>query len=377
MREGENAEVGGLEHIPLILIHNRLAEYGEHASCIDAVLVHRKRIEAVDDDAEVLLELFEHGDVHLRLVVAQAQNIALPRGSADNLNREQYNRRVTRLDAALGFVPTQQTHGNIERIGAVLLDGRLGAAVKALDARFQLGFGENGAQAMVCKFRLDQLGKAARIMHILEACVLGTAPFGGFWQDGEVLAVGERVLQIVERGGEDRNNGFGKTQVYQVIAQSQIKQLAFPLHLLGELRFVLPGQVGDKFIDFPRPHRGSQVVFFVLLDNKARVGADALRQRTDAAVARAVHVNDAFDTILVELLFRVGTRLIKGTALAADHHGAFGDGDLIDSEGKALAYDRCVVLHRLREGQILQPNAAENMTARQQQKRVQAYRLHT
>ena len=340
------------------------------------MLVHRKRIEAVDDDAEVLLELFEHGDVHLRLVVAQAQNIALPRGFADDLNREQDNRRVTRLYAALGFVPAQQTHGNIKRIGAVFFEGRLGAAVKALYASFQLGFGENGAQAVVRKFRLDQLCKAAQLMHGLKARVLGSPPFGGFRQDGKVLAVRERVLEIVERSGENRNNGFGEAQVDQVIAQPQIEQLAFPLHLLGELRFVLLGQVGDKFIDFPRPHRGAQVVFFVLLDNKAHVGADALRQRTDAADAGTVYVNYAFDSSLVELLFRIRTRLIEGAMLSAHHHCAFGDGYLIDAEGKALADNRSVVLHSLREGQILQPYAAENMTVRQKQERMQTYRLH-
>ena len=259
------------------------------------MFIHRQRVKPVDHNVEILLELLENRNVHLRLVVAQAQDVALTRGLADDLDRQKDDRRVTRLDAFLGFVPAQQSHRNIERVRAVFLQGRLCAAVDVLDACLQLVLGEDGAQAVVGKLRLDQIRKLAQLVQILKARVFAAAPFGGLRQYGKILAVGQSVLEIVDRRGEDRDERLGKAQVDQVVAQTQIEQLSLPLHLLGELRLVLLGQIADKFIDFARSVAAAQVVGLVLLNHKARIGEDSLRQGQYAAYSCALHVKDALN----------------------------------------------------------------------------------
>ena len=295
LREREDAQIGGLEHVPLLLIHDNLADDGEHPAGIDAVFIHRQRVKPVDHNVEILLELLENRNVHLRLVVAQAQDVALTRGLADDLDRQKDDRRVTRLDAFLGFVPAQQSHRNIERVRAVFLQGRLCAAVDVLDACLQLVLGEDGAQAVVGKLRLDQIRKLAQLVQILKARVLAAAPLGGLRQYGKILAVGQSVLEIVDRRGEDWDERLGKAQVDQIVAQTQIEQLSLPLHLLGELRLVLLGQIADKFIDFARSVAAAQVVGLVLLNHKARIGEDSLRQGQYAAYSCALHVKDALN----------------------------------------------------------------------------------
>ena len=148
---------------------------------------------------------------------------------------------------------------------------------------------------MVGKLRLDQIRKLAQLVQILKARVFAAAPFGGLRQYGKILAVGQSVLEIVDRRGEDRDERLGKAQVDQVVAQTQIKQLSLPLHLLGELRLVLLGQIADKFIDFARSVAAAQVVGLVLLNHKARIGEDSLRQGQYAAYSCALHVKDALN----------------------------------------------------------------------------------
>ena len=179
LREREDAQIGGLQHVPLLLIHDDLADDGEHLAGVDAVLIHRQRIQPVYYNIEILLELFENRNVHLRLIVAQTQDVALTRGLADDLDRQKDDRCVARLDAALGFVPAQQTHRDIERIRAVLLQGRLRTAVDVLDACLQLVLREDRAQAVIGEFRFDQVGKLAQLVHVLKARILAAAPLGG------------------------------------------------------------------------------------------------------------------------------------------------------------------------------------------------------
>ena len=143
------------------------------------MLIHRQRIQPVYYNIEILLELFENRNVHLRLIVAQTQDVALTRGLADDLDRQKDDRCVARLDAALGFVPAQQTHRDIERVRAVLLQGRLRTAVDVLDACLQLVLREDRPQAVIGEFRFDQVGKLAQLVHVLKARILAAAPLGG------------------------------------------------------------------------------------------------------------------------------------------------------------------------------------------------------
>ena len=52
--------------------------------------------------------------------------------------------------------------------------------------------------------------------------------------DGKVFTLGQCVLQIVQRGGQDGNGGTAQPHVDQIIPQAQIQQFTLPLYLFGE-----------------------------------------------------------------------------------------------------------------------------------------------
>ena len=102
------------------------------------MLVQRHRVEPAGCDAEIHLQLFQQRDVHLRLVVAQADDVARGGGSPHHLDGDQNERRVARLGAARAFIPAQQSQRKVECVCAALLKGYFRGAVQFLDVLLQL-----------------------------------------------------------------------------------------------------------------------------------------------------------------------------------------------------------------------------------------------
>ena len=111
--EGEDADAGGLQHVPAGLVHDGLAHDGQHPADVHAVVVAGQGVHPVDQDAVVLLQLLQQGDIHLGIIVPQPDHIALGGGFADDLDGQQDDGGVAGLGAAPGLEPAQQAQGHI------------------------------------------------------------------------------------------------------------------------------------------------------------------------------------------------------------------------------------------------------------------------
>ena len=111
--EGEDAKARRFQHVPPGLVHDGLADDGQHPADVHAMLIGGQGVHALDDDAEVLLELFKQRDVHLGLLVPEADDVALGGGAADHFDGKEHDGGVAGLGAALAFVPAEHTQGEI------------------------------------------------------------------------------------------------------------------------------------------------------------------------------------------------------------------------------------------------------------------------
>ena len=230
--EGEDAQIGALQHVPVLLAHNGLAQNGKHPSGVNAVLVRRQRIQPVDFHLEVLLELFQHGDVHLGVVVPQTDAIALGCALAHHLDRNQDQGRIAGLGASGILIPFEQAQGQIQGIGAVFLHGGPGAAIELLDGAAQLRLGKDGAETVILKFRLDQGSEASQLVHGFKVRT-AQVPVRRAGKNVKVLPIGQGVLQLVQGACQDGDHGLAQAQIDQGIAQAQIQKLALPAQLFG------------------------------------------------------------------------------------------------------------------------------------------------
>ena len=130
--EGEDAQARRFQHIPPGLVHDGLADDGQHPADVHSMLIGGQGIHALDDDAEVLLELFKQRDVHLGLLVPEPDDVALGGGPADHFDGKEHDGGVAGLGAALAFVPAEHAQSEIEGIRAVFFQRGPGTAVEVL-----------------------------------------------------------------------------------------------------------------------------------------------------------------------------------------------------------------------------------------------------
>ena len=95
------------------LLHNGFSHDGEHPTNINAVLIYRKRIYALYHNAKVLLQFLKQRDIHLRVIIPQADHIALCRRFSDHFDGQQDNWGITGLGAALILKPPQHTQSKV------------------------------------------------------------------------------------------------------------------------------------------------------------------------------------------------------------------------------------------------------------------------
>ena len=383
-REREDAHEGRLDHVPAFLLHHGAAHGGEDAHDVGAVFVGRQRVESVDDDAEVLLEHLQQRHVHDRLLVAQAQTVAFVGGLAHQLRRQQDQRRVARAFAALGFVPAQQSHRQIQAVGAVFFDRHFGGAVQFFDGSLQLSLAHQRAQPPVLVLRLQQsAGKRQLGRRFQAACrPLGQTPLLRARRDGELPSVGKRVFELRQRRGQHGDQILGGAQVEQRVAQPQIEQLAFPLQdfLSARVQRFLRRRLSGAFRDARRHffRRGGQLRGGTRLGlhAPALIGPHAQRQRPDSRQAGSVHVDDITHWIVVAHLRRGGgAGFVEGHSFSGGGAGALHHGDLADAVGHAFAHQSRIVLDRVLKSHFFQPDAGENMIVLEQKQRIQSRRL--
>ncbi len=106
--EGENAQIGGLQHVPSLLCHDGFTHHRKYLAGVDAVFVLGQGIQAADLDAEILAEFFQQGDVHLGIIVPKTDHIAPVSASAHQLHGQKDQGRVAGFCAAGCLIPAQQ-----------------------------------------------------------------------------------------------------------------------------------------------------------------------------------------------------------------------------------------------------------------------------
>ena len=199
LREGENPEVAGFQHVPPALAHDGLTQDGEHLSHIDAVFVLGQGIQAPNLDPEILLQLFQQGNIHLGLLVPEPDHIALGGGLAYHFNGQQDNGGKPGLLAPGIFIPLQQAQGQVQGIGAVFLQIQLGCAIQLLYGFGALRLRIAGPQTLVLEFRGNDPRQAPQLVKILHGeAVRGSMPVLGTGQNGKIAAVGQGVLQFIQ-----------------------------------------------------------------------------------------------------------------------------------------------------------------------------------
>ena len=358
LREGKRAETGGFQHIPVPLLHDGATHRREYRPGVHPVLVPGQRIQTGDGQTVVHLQLFQQRDVHLRLVVPQTDDVALGGGLSSHINRDQHQRRIARHGAFLRLIPAQQAQRKIHRVRAALLQRHLRRAVQLLDAFPKLALGEQGAEAVVLEFGGKKLGGVHAGGHGGEQVGRVGLPVRGPGQDGEIRAVGQGILQIIHRGGQQRHKGFCRAEVDEGVSKAQIQQLALPAVLASRRGF--RSGIRQRRALF---RRGGQLLLRTVLPlhRPAVLGFDPQRQRPHTAESGAAHVDDALQILLSQGLARQLPRAVEGYALARDEGGTFHHGQLVHTVGQALADQRSVILHRVGEGQILQPDAGKDV----------------
>ena len=337
LREGEDTQIGGLQHIPALLGHDRLPYHREHLPGINTVFVLGKGLQTANPDAEILAELLQQRDIHLGLVVPEADHIAPVGPSAHQLHRQEDQGRVAGLGAAGRLIPAQQSQGKVESIGAVLLQGGFGGAVQLFNFMSQLALCEDTAQPLVLEFRFHQLPHVPQLVHDLKADgVPGQLPVRGAGQDGEIAAVCQGILQITD-GRNQQGHHSGQAHIDQRIAQAQIQQLSLPDLFLcgGNAPLALPHI-------HPLPHlpggiRQLPLLHLIPLDLPTGLRLDPERQRRDAAVPGAGHVNHTLDRVVsYQLLLRRPACVVKGHVFPGDKRSALYHHQLVDSVGQSL-----------------------------------------
>ena len=377
--EGEHAQICRFQHIPPGLSHHRFTQNGEDLADIDAMLVLRQRIQSVHIDTEILLHLFQHGNVHLGFVIPQPDHIALGSGLADDVHRHQHHRGVSGFRTLGRFIPAQDTQGQIQGIGTVFFQRGFRGTVQLLGHPAHLRFRVDGAQAAVFEFRFDHIFKTAQIVHHLKIdAVCRDMPVRGPGMDGEIAAVGQCVFQFIQGGRKDGQGGFGQAHIDQLVPKAQIQQFPFPLHLLGQDLCRDAHVHGNGLSDGIGPQGRAGILLLRMVDVPPLLGMDPQRQRRHTAEPGTVHIDDIFHRILPHQgFFRQGSCLIEAGALSGGKSGAFHHSQFIDAAGQTLGHQSRIILYGFREGQILQPYTGEDMSLLDHQQRMQPRRFQT
>ncbi len=144
--ERELSDEGVFLDIPARTSHYALTDGAEYQRQVNSVLVHGNGVEPLYVDAEELSQHFEHGDVHLRILVADGYRVGLVLHAAVDVHRYQHERRIAGLFALVGLEPAQESQCEVYRIRAVFLDADLCLTVELLHYLLEVGLVQEGAQ---------------------------------------------------------------------------------------------------------------------------------------------------------------------------------------------------------------------------------------
>ena len=317
LREGEDAKACGFQHVPTILIHDRMTDRCIDAPGIDAFVILRERIQTVDFDTEILTQLLQQRDVHLDFIVTQSDYIAFSSTFANHFYRNQQQGSIACLRASIGLIPFQQTEREVQCVRAVFLHIGLCRTIQAFQRVIQFCFCKSGTKSTAFEFRLEQGGITLHKMEALKADFsVNRHPVCRARTDREVSAVSQRVFQIIQRRGKERDHGLGKAQVQQSVAHTEIEQFSLPQSLLRKLLLVIL-----RNNDWHRNMLRSvgQLIFPGVgpFHAPAVRGLDSGRQRRNVAEPGTANVNKAFYGILaLQFVFSGPASIIESGVLS-------------------------------------------------------------
>ncbi len=201
--KGENAEECAFDDIPAVLGHNPLAHRRKYQRQVYPVLVLRQRVKALNDDPEILPEHLQQGDVHLRIFITQANDVAFQRRAPDNINRQQHQRGIAGLLADCRLIPLQQAEGQVQCIGTVLLLGLPGQPIQGQHRRGQFALAVKSPQTTILEFIRQQRSVLGHQAGKLKAIIAGSRwrPVPRTGQGLEISPAGQDVLKLAEAGG--------------------------------------------------------------------------------------------------------------------------------------------------------------------------------
>ena len=371
--EGELPEEGKLLNIPAVFGEHGLPDGIEDEPEIHAALILRRRIQAADVDAEILPQQLEQGNIHLDVLTPDPQGIGLVRDLAHQIDRHEDQRGIAGLGAFLRFIPPQEAQGEIQRIGAVFLQGELGGAVELLENAFKLRFIDEGAQAAGLEFRLCDGGDHVLfIFGLIDLAVRKRQmQLGRGGHDLEILPAGDLVLELVEICRHELQICRAGAEIQQGIAQREVKELAFPDLLACQLLLGLGIYAAAGKVDLGGIAGDLRILPGAVIHRReAFLPGNAHRNRPDPAAAAAENIEDKLEIVLE----RIGGMLpgvVEVHGSACHKIGAFHQADRVDAGGNALGQGSRIIHHAVREGLLLKPAAGKGMPLDEYDQRIE------
>ena len=244
--EGENSQVGLLQHLPLGNLGDGEPECLQHAGHVEALVVQGKRLQPGDAKLETGLEQLQERRVDDGFVVMSSESEARSNRLALQRHRDQQYRRAVHDIGLVDFRPLQQADGKVQGVGAAFfqadarggVDGQQMAVERiGLHARQQLVL----AQRLECHVVQRTATRAPVGVHLRYAGI------GAFHEVGqganlEVAPFEQRVFQQRKVGSDQLQRGLRRLEIEQPVAQRQVEQARFPLRQ-APVRRVIARQV--------------------------------------------------------------------------------------------------------------------------------------
>ena len=181
---------------------------------------------------KLLPQHLDQGDIQAGVLIDPPQREPVEHRTAPQFHRQQQQRGAEHAVGVFRLAPLEDADGGEERVGSVFLEGVARGAEQFGQPPGVLGFVQRRVQATLRQLIAQvfsegvdpllpgQRGGVARIVPAHQPRPRLEREFAGG---------GERVLDVLQVGGEQTDSGLGFLEIEQPVAPAQVEQPALPL----------------------------------------------------------------------------------------------------------------------------------------------------
>ena len=381
--EREQAEMGLLDHFPMLDFSDREPERLQHALDIHTAFIHWQGFQPRDAQLEIGLEELQQCRVDDGFVIVARKPETGPHRLPLKRDRDQQNRRQVAALRAFVFRPAQQAERDVKRVGTALLQAGTGSREDAkqslveflaLHIRKQLAVAKRAQRHVVERSPPAPAGVHLRHARVLTFHQRGPRP------DLEVFPISQRILQQGETRSSETQGGLRGLEVQQLVAQRQVEQPGLPF---GEPPF---GRVVHRQVHHHRGHvqfREHRCRLDARSDILAQLRRSfhhrhTRRQGLNLDFARAMNVDGIPEHIFRQQMRTTGLhRDAQAGPLTVVRRNARGFEDQQLTTVDTFAHGLNIIRQRIRKARLVQPDADPCMAVLEQHHRAQTGLLET